>query len=418
MKIVHVSTNDIDGGAALAAFRLHRGLQRAGHESSMFVATRCSHDSSVVSFTPPTDCAHRVRRRLRRMVIEHDFAKYRQSRPAGYEAFSDDRSPYGATIVPQLPPCDVINLHWIAGFVDYKGLFGTLPRGTPIVWRLADMNALTGGCHYDHDCGRLAKGCGACPQLGSSDPEDLSRRIWQRKQEAFRALEPNALHIVTLCRWMSTLVKDSPLLSRFPVTLIPNGVDLEEFAPRDRRLARDVLGIPKNAHVVMFVSDLLTNRRKGFSFLIEALSGMTQYPDLFLISVGKGQPPITGRIPCLHLGHVNNDRWLSMIYSAADVFIIPSLQDNLPNTVLESMACGTPVIGFAVGGISDMVRDGLTGLLVQQRDVAGLQTAIMEFLGNPSRRALMSEQSRRVAVQDYSRELQVRRYADLYKSLL
>ena len=232
MKIVHLSTTDISGGAALATYRLHRGLQRAGHESSMFVATRGSQDSSVIPFAPPTGLALRARRRLRRMLIDHDFAKYRQSRPAGYEPFSDDRSPYGATIVPQLPPCDVINLHWIAGFVDYQGLFDTLPRRTPIVWLLHDMNALTGGCHYDDDCGQLAKGCGACPQLGSSDPEDLSRQVWQRKQEAFRALEPNALHIVTLCRWMSALVKASPLLSRFPVTLIPNGMDLEEFAPR------------------------------------------------------------------------------------------------------------------------------------------------------------------------------------------
>lgn len=227
----------------------------------------------------------------------------------------------------------------------------------------------------------------------------------------------NRLHIVALCRWMLELVKDSPLLSQFPVTLIPNGVDLEEFAPRDRRLAREVLGIPQGAQVVMFISDDVTNRRKGSSLLLQALSGLMQAHDLFLVSVGKGKLPVTGLIPCLHMGHVNNDRWLSLIYSAADVFVIPSLQDNLPNTVLESMACGTPVIGFAVGGIPDMVRAGVTGLLVPPYDVDGLCVAISDLLRDPARLAAMRDHCRRIAVEEYSRELQVRRYSELYKSL-
>ncbi len=418
MKIVHISTEDINGGAALAAYRLHRGLQRVGYESTMFVAKRSSCDPTVVAFAPPTDFASRVRRRLRREGIARDFGHYRASRPAGYELFSDDRSCHGGTILGQLPPCDVINLHWIAGFVDYEGFFNTMPHGTPIVWRLADMNAFTGGCHYDDDCGRLINGCGACPQLGSTDPEDLSRQVWKRKQSVFAALEVTRLHIVALSHWMLKLVKDSPLLSRFPVTLIPNGVDLEEFAPRDRRLAREVLGIPQGAQVVMFVSDYIVNRRKSFSLLSQALSGLMQVHNLFLVSVGNGKPPVAGPIPCLHMGHVNNDRWLSLIYSAADVFVISSLQDNQPNTVLESMACGTPVIGFAVGGISDMVLDGLTGLLVPPRDVDGLRVAISDLLRDPARLAGMRDHCRRIAVEEYSRELQVRRYSELYKSLV
>lgn len=418
MKIVHISTQDINGGAALAAYRLHRGLQRVGHESSMFVATRSSCDPTVLAFAPPIDFASRIRRRLQRERIARDFSRYRASRPAGYELFSDDRSCHGGTILGQLPACDVINLHWIAGFIDYKGFFNAMPHGIPTVWRLADMNAFTGGCHYDHDCGQLIKGCGACPQLGSTDPEDLSRQVWKRKQAVFGAMETNRLHIVALCRWMVELVKDSPLLSKFPVTLIPNGVDLEEFAPRDRRFAREVLGIPQGAQVVMFVSDDVTNRRKGFPLLSQALSGQMQAHDLFLVSVGNGNPPVTGSIPCLHMGRVNNDRWLSLIYSAADVFVIPSLQDNLPNTVLESMACGTPVIGFAVGGIPDMVRAGVTGLLVPPCDVDGLGVAISDLLRDPARLAAMRNHCRRIVVEEYSRELQVRRYSELYKSLI
>lgn len=417
MKIVHLSTTDTDGGAALAAYRLHRGLQRAGHDSAMFVARKCGRDASVTAFAPADDLAGKAKRRWRRFRIKRDFELYRQSRPSGYERFSDDRTIHGADIVSQLPACDVVNLHAIDEFVDCRGFFSALPRRIPIVWRLADMNAFTGGCHYDHDCGRLSSGCGSCPQLGSQNPDDLSRQVWKRKQEAFATLERGRLHIVALCRWMTTLIAESPLLSRFPSSIIPNGVDVDEFAPRDQGFAREVLGIPNSAHVVMFVSDEVTNRRKGFSLLSEALAGLARHPDLFLVAVGRGQAPVGG-VPTLQVGHVSDNRWLSLIYSAADIFVIPSLQDNLPNTVLEAMACGTPVVGFAVGGISDMVRDGVTGRLVAPHDVDSLRLTIKSLVLDRTKTKAMGDQARRLAIEEYSRELQVRRYADLYKSLL
>ncbi len=417
MKIIHISTTDIDGGAALAAYRLHKGLQRAGHDSGMFVERKCGCDESVTAFVPPNDLVERIKRRWRRFEINRDFRSHRQSRPPGYERFSDDRTVHGAEIVSQLPPCDVVNLHAIDEFVDYQGFFSALPRRMPIVWRLADMNAFTGGCHYDHDCGRLSSGCGSCPQLGSKNPDDLSRRVWKRKQQAFSVLEQKRLHIVALCRWMAALISESPLLSRFPSSIIPNGVDLEEFAPRDQKFAREVLGIPHNAHVVMFVSDEVTNRRKGFSLLSEALAGLAHDADLFLVAVGRGQAPVSG-IPTLQVGHVGDNRWLSLIYSAADIFVIPSLQDNLPNTVLEAMACGTPVVGFAVGGISDMVREGITGCLVPPHDVVSLRLTIKSLLFDRTKTKTMGDQARRLAVNEYSRELQVRRYVDIYKALL
>jgi len=212
-------------------------------------------------------------------------------------------------------------------------------------------------------------------------------------------------------------VKQSPLLCNFPVTMIPNGVDLEEFAPRDRRVARDILRIPDGARVVLFIADNATNRRKGFSLLTEALNGLDHQSDLFLLSVGSGKLLPSDRIPYLHLGPIDY-RWLSLVYSAADLFVIPSLQDNLPNTVLEAMACGTPVVGFAVGGIPDMVRPGITGLLVPPCDVVGLLAAILDLVHDERKRKEMSSSCRRIAVEEYSLELQARRYSEIYKSLL
>jgi glycosyltransferase involved in cell wall biosynthesis len=198
--------------------------------------------------------------------------------------------------------------------------------------------------------------------------------------------------------------------------MIPNGVDTDVFAPRHTRLARELFGVPEDARVVLFGADVINNRRKGFHLLAQALNGLPK--DIFLLSVGQNAPQIETALPHLHLGHIADDRLLSLVYNAADVYVIPSLQDNQPNTVLESMACGTPVIGFDVGGIPDMVRSGKTGQLVPVGDVHALRAAIIELLQHSDTRLAMASACRRTVMEEYTRELQVSRYIDLYKSCL
>jgi glycosyltransferase involved in cell wall biosynthesis len=418
VKIVHLSTRDIIGGAARSAYRLHTGLRRIGQESFMFVANRCSDDPTVTAFMPSMDLGSRLRRRLRRDRIVRDFARYQNSLPAGYETFRDDRSEHAADLVKQLPQCDVLNLHWIASFVDYKVFFATVPERFTAVWTLHDMNPFTGGCHYDDGCGKFMNGCVQCPQLGSSDRFDLSSKVWERKQFAFDSINPARLHLVAPSCWMADTVKKSPLLGRFPVTTIPYGIDTADFAPRDRHFARDVLGLPRDAKIVLFAAESLTFKRKGFALLAQVLQDLAEVPGLVLVSIGLGNPITDSGIHHLHLGFVANERWLSIIYSAADVFVIPSLQDNLPNTILESLACGTPVVGVAVGGIPDVVRPGTTGLLVPPGDAGALRDAIVRVLNDPADREQMASECRRIAMEEYSLELQAKRYVTLYESLL
>lgn len=419
MKIVQLSKNDLAGGAARAAYRLHKGLQRVGHESVMVVESRIGDDPSVVRFEKPMDGVSLVRRGLRQAWITRDFKRYRQSRPAGYELFSDDRSPYASTLLAQIPACNVINLHWIPGLVDYQAFFTRVPPATPVVWTLHDLNPLTGGCHYDLGCDRYVAGCGTCPQLGSEDPKDLSHDVRERKRRLFSRVPSSGLHFVTPSRWLADEVKRSPILGRFPVDVIPYGLDLEEFAPRDRGKVRDLLGIPQDARVLLFVAEEVSNRRKGFAFLIEALAQTAgKIPNLLLLSLGQNKPAVQVEIPWVHAGSVNNDRFLSMVYSAADLFAICSLQDNLPNTVLEAMACGIPVVGHEVGGIPDMVRNGVNGLTVPATDVDALAGAIADLLNDSARCAEMGANARRIAVEEYSLELQARRYAELYATLV
>ena len=415
--MAHLSTSDSGGGAARAAYRLHTGLRRLGVESSMLVEQRWTDDPHVARFRPPTDLAGRLRRRLRAAAIDRDEARY-PDRPPTVDWFSDDRTPYGGRVVAQLPPCDVVNLHWVAGFVDYGGFFPAAARlGVPLVWRLADMNAFTGGCHYDDGSGKFTAQCGACHQLGSTDPDDLSRQIWRRKRQALSHLPDDGLQLVGTSRWIAGEARRSSLMSRFPVTVIPNGLDVKDFAPRDRKFARDFFDLPPDAKIVLFAADSTANVRKGFAYLAEALQGISDVPGLLLVSVGRGSPAIAG-VPHRHLGKIKDDRVLSLAYSAADVYAIASLQESFGQTVTESMACGTPVVGFASGGIVDMVRPGVTGELAPTRDVPALRAAVKQVLSDPGRRAALAENCRRVAVQEYSLEVQASAYRALYESLV
>lgn len=417
MRILHLSTNDIGGGAARAAHRLHSGLRRAGIDSTMLVANRQGDDPSVRMLPAAAGLTH-LRQRLRGRLIGAQFKPYRATRPKGLEPFSDDRSRYGADLVAALPPCDVVTLHWVAGMLDYQQFFRTVPRHTPVVWRLSDMNAFTGGCHYDEECGRYLAACGACPQLGSRRANDLSHQIWRRKRAAFDQVPPGRLHIVALNTWIADEVRRSALLSGVPVSRIPNGLDTTIFAPQDKADARAALGLPQDAKVVLFVAASVGNRRKGFALLAEALAGMADLPGLHLISLGRGAGAIDGRIPHRNLGSLSDDRLIAQVYNAADLFVIPSLQDNMPSTALESIACGTPVVGFDVGGVAEMVRPGLTGLLAPKADVAGLRAAMLALLGDKPRRQAMGERCRQIALSEYRQELQAERYIALYRSLV
>jgi glycosyltransferase involved in cell wall biosynthesis len=421
MHIVHLSTSDTAGGAARAAYRVHSGLVRLGHDSRMFVSTRFSRDTAVDRFFPSKDLVAKVRRRVRRRALARDFAPYDGRLPERHELFSDDRTEHGIDMARQVPACDLVNLHWVAGFLDHVSFFEYFARerkDVPIVWRLADMAPLTGGCHYDQGCGRFTARCGACPELGSTEENDLSRQVWQRKDRALGALQPGRMHLVATSRWIAGEARRSSLLGRFPVTIIPNGLDPDVFQPHDKSFSRDVLNIPRDVPVVLFAADSASQRRKGFRELVEAVEGISGIENVTLVSVGGGKAELKGGHRHIHIGRLSDDRLLAMAYSAADVFVIPSLQEAFGQTVIESMACGTPVVGFASGGIPDMVRPGITGHLAPTGDTVALRDGIVKLLRDPTGRAGMSQHCRRIVLEEYSLDVQARQYVRLYESLL
>ncbi len=406
------------GGAALAAYRLHRAmLHHEDCRSSMVVLRRDSRDPSVFRSHQSSAAWRRAERLFLRWRIERDRGPYREPLSRA-EIFSDDRGMGAGQIVPNIVEFDIVQLHWIAEFLHYGKFFSTVPPHIPLVWRLADMNPFTGGCHYDARCGRFEQACGCCPMLDSQQPHDLSSATWKRKARAFATLSDGDLHLVALNEWMAGQVKRSSLFRRFECTVIPNGVDLQDFRPVPRLAAKEALGIPGGSEAIAFVSDSVNNVRKGFRLLVDALNALRDRRNLVLLVVGESDAGIRSSLPAVQVGRVQSVPFLRQIYSAADLFVIPSLEDNQPNTALEAMACGTPVVGFATGGIPELVEHGRTGLLAAPGDVSDLARAIERFLDDEQLRATMARAARTRAETVFPREKQVVRYLELYTRLL
>jgi len=425
-KVAHLCTQDF-GGAGKAAYRLHKGLQKIGVDSTMLVLNKKSGDPSVRVFPPEypgplmqsLDVSTYESPIWQQQILrwQTELTKY-QNRPAGFEMFTDALSNIQLEQVQEIRDADIINLHWVAGALDYP----TAPlalRDKKIVWTLHDMNPFTGGCHYSGDCEKYKECCGACPQLGSNIEEDLARQNWNQKYYAFQNLD---LNIVTPSKWLANCVSQSSLLSKFPVTVTPYGFPLDIFRPYPKNDIRKSLNIPENAKVILFGADSIVNARKGFVYLLEALKRLKPNKEHTTVVLTFGDFPqglqINTDHPIYNLGSLTDENQVALAYSAADVFVIPSLEDNLPNTVVEAMACGVPVVGFKIGGIPDMIEHRKNGFLARPTDIDSLLEGIEWALSASDRGAAISSLCRKTSENKYALEIQAKTYKALYDSLL
>jgi glycosyltransferase involved in cell wall biosynthesis len=396
---------------------LHKSLGLAGQESTFLVAEKETLDPSVTEFEPAFDIRTRVRRGISRRLLSRSRSSL-DSRPAGASYFSDDRSQHGGDMLRQALPTDVINLHWVAGFIGYREFFRAIPSNLPMVWTLHDMNPFTGGCHHAGECRRFFEQCGMCPQLGSTDARDFSHQVWRRKHESFDRADRSRFCVVTPSRWMADEVKRSSLMGNFTVQVIPYSLDTDCFRPADRQTARRSLGIPPDAKVLLFVSHLLSNKYKGADLLVELAERLRTVSELFVLSVGQGTLPRESDVRGLSISTLQTEEQIAVAYNAADVFVLPTLQDNFPNTALEALACGVPVVAFNVGGVPEIVREGCTGMLAAKNDVEGLARAVTTLLNELQRREEMAVNCRRVAIAEYALDVQASRYVELYERLM
>ncbi|NJO90144.1 MAG: glycosyltransferase [Chloroflexia bacterium] len=330
--------------------------------------------------------------------------KFFERKRSDAEIFSFAWTDFDITTHPFYKEADIINLHWIAGFLDYKSFFAKNTK--PVVWTLHDQNAFTGCCHYSMSCDKFIKICDYCPLLNNSN-------VYKSHIVKIRALAKfNNLTIVSPSNWLKSISQKSSLFNRFPHHHIPYGLDMSVYKSFNKVFAREVFGIPEDKKVLLFVCDDLNNSRKGFALLLEALNKINNKDVLFYAVGYSGKD-----IPNVNiLGRINNDRLMALLYCAADAFVLPSLEDNLPNTMLESVSCGTPVIAFPNGGITEVIIHGNNGILAQNNTSKALAEAIQVFLNGD---VLFDRDSIRAsAIQLFAPEIQGKKYIELYKSIL
>ena len=422
MKVAIVTSQD-HGGAGSAAYRLHKGLTSAGVRSTMFVLSSKTGDPTVkvltdglneqVSFGNNTESGDLWQREYRRW---QQMLRAYPNRPHGLEIFTDTNSPVRLDLIKEIADADIVNFHWVGGALDYSKAPQTFAN-KPIVWTLHDMNPFTGGCHYASDCLEYRVSCQACPQLGSNSTDDLSKHIWDTKSRAYQSLNIN---VVTPSKWLADCAKKSKLFGSFPTSVIPNGIPQDVFKPYPKDELRKAFNIPLSAKVILFGAESHNNKRKGFNYLLDALNNydLDNNSECVILTFGKNTENNISRYPVLNAGAISDEKQLAMIYSLADVFVIPSLQDNLPNTVVEAMSCGLPVVGFNIGGIPDMVEHKKTGYLVEPKNTEDLINGINWVLSSQSNIDDMARTCRKKAEREYASKVQADRYIELFNRIL
>lgn len=413
-RVIHVNTSDQYGGAARAAYRLHSGLRNAGLDSRMFVQDKSSSDHNVYSsVTKLGKLAAKIRLHIDQIPVNFLQRLHGQ-------LFSPAIVPGRAISKIKDHQADIVHLHWLAnGFIKIEPL--KYFRGGPVIWTLHDLWAFTGGCHYPFTCTRYEECCGRCPVLESTKEYDLSRWVWNRKNKILKKLD---LTIVTPSRWMGERARKSSLFKSTRIEVIPNGIDTQLYKPLNQDFCREVLSLPKDKKIIMFGAiSSTTDTRKGFDYLIAALRQIakTSYKDeLVAVVIGGNAPiePIDIGLDIKFLGHLHDDTSLAVAYSASDVFVAPSKEENLANTVMEAMACGVPCVAFDIGGMPDMIEHQQTGYLAKPYEVEDLAEGMLWVVTDRERKRRLSSFSRQKIEEGFSEKCCAERHISLYEELL
>ena len=408
MNVLHVNTWAILGGAGWAAYRLHLGLLAQGHRSRIVARNAVPGRDDMRTWVPPSPLWEGVRRLGQLLEIR-----------LGLDGLADLPSRVGYR--REAAWADVINLHNLHTYYFSLLLLPRLEREAPLVWTLHDMWALTGHCVYPMACERWLTGCGRCPNLAGPPRISLDTTwlLHRARQWVYSKVGPV---LVTPSRWLLGEVGRAPLTREFRAVHIPYGLDLEVFRPMDRGEVRRVLRLDPHEKVLLVSAYDFSARRKGADLLIAALEALRAegMRNVRLLVVGQNSGPLLSLspYPVLDLGEVNSEPFMAAAYSAADLFVLPTRADNLPNGLVESVACGTPCVSFRVGGVPEVVRPGKTGWLAAPGDAGALARCLHQALEDDDGRRRMSRVCRAVAEQEYDVRLMARRYVRLYEELI
>lgn len=418
MKILLINTFEKSGGAAIACKRLMDALKKEIVEVKMLVRDKQTNDESVVPVNQGrfANILNRTNFFFERLSIffNNHFSKSNLFKVSIANTGND------ITSHPLVKEADIIHLHWInQGFLSLKNIEKLLKLGKPIVWTLHDQWAYTGICHYANGCSKFQEHCFHCQELTSSKNNDLARKVFLKKKQLFRTTSP-----VTLCgcsQWIALEAQKSSLTPGIDIVSIPNPINIELYAPKleKKECLRKKYALPLDKKIILFGAANLKDKRKGIDYLIEMArilytKNKTDY-EFLLIGGNSEEIKRAISLKVHEAGYVNNESQMIELYNASDLFIVPSLEDNLPNTIMEAMACGLPCVGFNTGGIPEMIDHKLNGYVAEYKNAEDLANGILWSLGNADE---LSEKAREKAIKFYNEKRIARKYIELYESKL
>ena len=396
MKVVHINTSDINGGAAIAAHRLHLAMLKQGIDSKMLVMTKSSDEIDIKMYNNG-NLEEFVFSNIRKLINKLPLYKYKNRKDIIFSPAN-----FGLDISKNqlIKDADIIHLHWIVGgYFSLKSLENILKLGKKTVWTLHDCWAFTGGCHIKYGCEKYRDECGCCPVLDSKKEKDLSRKVFLKKKKVFEKYDN--LKILTPSRWLGECAKNSKLLKKYRVNVIPNVLDENIFKPLEKNTAKKILNLDTDKKYICFgaANAISAVSYKGWDYLTKAIEvleedkpGLKNNLELLIF----GAVPLNGveklPIKIRFMGKVSDEYTLTLIYNAVDVFVSPSVEDNFPNTVLESLHCGTPVVAFNTGGLPDMIKCKKNGYLAEYKNSQDLAYGIKWSLDNLIRVGLENDE--------------------------
>lgn len=420
MKVLFINTYESRGGAAIACRRLVKAVSKAGTDVHLLVRVPyCGVDRNVssVSFSRFTRVLNFVRFAWERFVICF------YNRFSRRNLFSVSIANTGTDIskLKEVQEADVIHLHWVnQGFLSVTDIKKLTDLGKPVVWTMHDMWPFTGICHYAGQCCGFEKKCGSCPFLVNPHERDLSAKVFTRKEQ----WNFTNISFIACSRWLRDCARRSTLLQHSYISDIPNPIDTNFWKPQNKKQARKLFGFPEDRKLLLFVADNVSDIRKGIVYLYEALEVLaSKNADLIektsLVILGKRSKDISLKSPfhTIPIGYLSDAKQICRLYSAVDLFVTPSLEDNLPNTIMEAMACGCPAVGFRIGGIPEMIDHNKNGYIAESRSAIDLAQGIEQILFSENY-FYYSTQARLKVEQSYVEQYISRQYIDLYQKLL
>lgn len=414
MRVLIINTSERIGGAAIAANRLMKALKKNGVKARMLVRDKQTDHLTVAS--AGSSWAHMLRFLWERLCIfvGNGFSRKR--------LFLVDIANTGIDITQtqEFQRADVIHLHWVnQGFLSITGLRHILQAGKPVVITMHDQWYFTGICHYSGSCEKYTTLCHHCEQQGGSLLGDMAQRLFRQKEHLYHSAH---LTFVGCSEWMASLARKSKLTEGHQVISIPNAIDTDLFKPLDKTEARKAFQLPTDKRLLLFGCQRITDERKGFRYLVEALQLLKQaHPDIVqrmeIVVVGGQAEAVRDQVPfsIIPISYVSDPQKMVQLYNAVDIYVTPSLQDNLPNTIMEALSCGIPCVGFNVGGIPEMIDHQETGYVARYKDAQDFANGILWALSADY--ATLSHQARTKVMTHYSENAVARQYIEVYESL-